>query len=109
MGFASHAAAVSAHLKGLSLLDLKHILTNKHIIFPSHYKKEDETTLNVVVDVSVIFYWESRSGDSAEKLASCASRFLSLQQRTQNPIRHARIGKRHTSYFVVFQDCRRIC
>ena len=78
MGFASHAAAVSAHLKGLSLLDLKHILTNKHIIFPSHYKKEDETTLNVVVDVSVIFYWESRSGDSAEACVRKVGDFLTF-------------------------------
>ena len=66
MGFGGHAASVSAHLKGLSLNQLKLLLLNRHTIFPNNfYTKEDQASaLSVVVDVSVIFHWECRPGDS---------------------------------------------
>ena len=79
MGFGGHAASVSAHLKGLSLYQLKLLLLNRHTIFPTFYTKEDQTSaLNVVVDVSVIFHWESRPGDSTETCVRKVGDFLTF-------------------------------
>lgn len=80
MGFkAQHAKDMSAKMKGLGLKDLKYLLQNKHLLFPSFWDSSDAQNESViVVDVSVLFYVEYKQDASHETIVRKVGELLSF-------------------------------
>ncbi len=66
-------------MKGLGLKDLKYLLQNKHLLFPSFWDSsvvQNESV--IVVDVSILFYVEYKQDDSYETIVRKVGKLLSF-------------------------------